>query len=72
MSDEVKPWYQSKTLRVNAIAAALMALEANAGLLQPLLPVNFYAAMSVFLAVANAFLRVVTTQAVQMNTEQGP
>lgn len=57
-----KPWWQSRVLRINAAAAALAALEANTGLLQPLLPVNFYSAMAVVLAVGNAALRVITTQ----------
>lgn len=58
-----KPWWTSRTLRINAAAAALVALEAGTGLLQPLLPVNFYTAVAVGLPVINAVLRVVTTQA---------
>lgn len=58
-----KPWWASRTLRINALAAALVALEAGTGLLQPLLPVNFYTAVAVGLPVINAVLRVVTTQA---------
>lgn len=61
MSD-TKPWYQSKTLRINAIAAALVALEAGTGMLQPYLSVNLYAAVAVGLPVINAVLRVITTQ----------
>lgn len=57
-----KPWWKSRVLRLNAAAAALAALEANTGLLQPLLPVNFYEALTVALAVGNAVLRVATTQ----------
>ena len=57
-----KPWWKSRTLRLNAAAAALAALEANTGLLQPMLPVNFYEALVVALAVGNAVLRVATTQ----------
>ncbi len=57
-----KPWWQSKTLQVNAAAAALVALEANTNLLQPYLPVNFYTALAVGLPVVNAVLRIVTTQ----------
>ncbi len=57
-----KPWWRSRVLRTNAAAAALAALEANTGLLQPLLPVNFYAVLAVALAVVNAVLRVATTQ----------
>jgi hypothetical protein len=50
-------------LQVNALAAGLVALEAGTGLLQPVLPVNFYTAVAVALPVINAVLRVVTTQA---------
>lgn len=60
----MKPWYTSKTIIVNAIAAALVALEAGTGLLQPHLPGNFYAIIAVGLPVVNAVLRVITTTAV--------
>lgn len=59
----MKKWYQSKTLIVNALVAALVALESVSGLLQPYLPVDFYAAVAVGLPVINALLRVVTTEA---------
>lgn len=58
----MKTWYQSKTLWVNAIVAALAALEAGTGVLQPFLPANFYAIVAVGLPVVNAILRIVTTQ----------
>jgi hypothetical protein len=58
----MKAWYQSKTLWVNAIVAALAALEAGTGILQPFLPANFYAIVAVGLPVVNAILRIVTTQ----------
>lgn len=61
MSD-CKCWWRSKTLWVNAAAAALIALEASTGLLQPRLPVNLYTAMAVALPIINAVLRVITTQ----------
>lgn len=60
-----KCWWKSRTLWVNAAAAALIALEAGTGLLQPLLPVPFYTALAVALPMVNAALRVVTTQAVR-------
>ena len=66
----MKPWYQSKTIIVNAIAAALLALEAGTGLLQPYLPGNFYAIIAVGLPVVNAVLRVITTTALAAN--KGP
>lgn len=59
----MKSWYLSKTLWVNAVVAALAALEAGTGLLQPFLPANFYAMVAVGLPVVNAVLRIVTTQA---------
>lgn len=65
---DAKPWWQSKTLWVNAIAAALTALEAGTGVLQLYLPVNFYAVMAVGLPVVNAVLRVVTTTAVTLGS----
>ncbi len=60
-----KCWWKSRTLWVNAIAAALVALEASTGVLQPRLPVNLYAALAVALPVINAVLRVLTTQALK-------
>lgn len=55
-----KPWWQSRTLRLNAAAAALIALEAQFSLLQPYLPGNVYAWLAVGLTMANAALRVIT------------
>jgi hypothetical protein len=63
--EEIKPWYLSKTLWINALCAGLIALEAASGLLQPLLPANFYLIMAVALPIINAVLRVITTQAVR-------
>lgn len=57
-----KKWYKSKTLMFNVFCAALAALEASAGVLQPLLPVSVYAILSVVLPVGNAMLRIVTNQ----------
>lgn len=63
--NDTKPWWTSKTLRLNALAAGLVALEAGTGALQPHLPVDFYVALSVGLPILNAMLRVVTTQPVR-------
>lgn len=63
----MKPWYTSKTLWVNAVVAALAALEAGTGILQPFLPANFYAIVAVGLPVVNAVLRIVTTQGLALS-----
>ncbi len=63
----MKPWYTSKTLWVNAVVAALAALEAGTGMLQPFLPANFYAIVAVGLPVVNAVLRIVTTQGLALS-----
>lgn len=60
-----KPWWHSRTIWLNVIAAGLVALEASTGLLQPLLPVNLYTAIAVGLPVINAMLRIVTSQAIR-------
>lgn len=62
---DCKHWSRSRTLWVNAIAAALVALEAGTGMLQPHLPVSLYTAVAVGLPVVNAVLRVMTHQAVR-------
>lgn len=61
-----KRWWRSKTLWFNAAAAALVAFEAASGVLQPLLPVNLYAAIAVVLPVVNAVLRVLTTHGIKL------
>lgn len=61
----MKPWYKSKILWFNAVVAALVALEASFSILQPLIPANVYAVLSVVLTVGNAALRVITTQAIK-------
>lgn len=67
-----KPWWQSKTLIINLIAAALVALESGTGMLQPYLPMNFYTVIAVALPVVNAILRVVTTQGLSMAGSDAP
>lgn len=65
----MKAWYLSKTLWVNALVAALVALEAGTGLLQPFLPPHFYAIVAVALPVVNAVLRIVTTQGLSLGKQ---
>lgn len=62
----MKPWYKSKTLALNVAVVTLTVAEAHFNLLQPLLPVNFYAAVAFFLPVINAALRLITTQAISL------
>jgi hypothetical protein len=62
----MKPWYKSKTILFNALMAALVALEAVSGLLQPMIPVNVYTAVAVALPVVNAILRVITSQGIKV------
>jgi len=64
--DDKKPFWQSKTLILNMIAAMLIAFEGSSGILQPYLTVNFYTAVAVTLPVINALLRVVTTHGLKV------
>lgn len=63
---EKKPWYTSKTIQLNAVAAILVAAEAHLGAIQPLLPVSFYAVIASALPLLNALLRLVTSKAVTL------
>lgn len=65
----VKPLWKSKILWVNAIGAALIALESATGAIQPYIPANFYVVMAVALPVVNAMLRVITSQALSFGGE---
>jgi hypothetical protein len=56
-----KPWYKSKTIVFNIVVAMLLALEPVFNLLQPLLPSNVYAVLSVLLVVGNAALRIISS-----------
>jgi hypothetical protein len=61
----MKPWYQSKTIIFNALAAALMALEASTGLLKEYVSQDFWIIMAVGLPVINAILRTITQGAIK-------
>jgi hypothetical protein len=66
MNVNVKAWYKSKTLILNALAAGLAALEVSTGALKPVLGESgLYVALSVGLPVANAMLRIVTKQPIR-------
>lgn len=64
-----KPWYCSKTLWLNIVVVMLAVAESHFNLLQPVLPVNFYAAVAFFLPVLNAALRLITSQALSLGSE---
>lgn len=53
---------RSRTLAINAVIAALAAAESVLGVVQPLLPVNFYAVIAAALPVINAVMRKITEQ----------
>jgi hypothetical protein len=59
----------SRTFNVNVIAAVLLALEMQFGLLAPYLPERWHAFAALGLALVNAYLRVVTTQPVSLHRE---
>lgn len=69
MLNKIKAWITqrvlSRTYRFAAIMSAIMALEANFALLQPHLPGNVYAYISIALAVGMAYYREVTTEPLQ-------
>jgi len=60
----MKPWYKSRTLWFNALAGALLSLEAVFHVLQPLLGPVFYPTVLVGVTVINGFLRIITTQGI--------
>lgn len=63
---------RSRTLIVNAIALALIAAEAQLGLLQQVLPVNVYALAAFVLPVVNAALRLATNTGVSLRHDPPP
>lgn len=69
MPKKKKTWKNSKTIWVNATVLALVSLEANTGLLQPLLPGNFYNLVAIALPIINTYLRVITTESI-VNTDK--
>jgi hypothetical protein len=63
---DAKPWWQSRTLIVNAVALGLAAAEAHVGLLAGVLPGTVYQWLAFGLPVINAVLRFVTNQGVTL------
>lgn len=62
----MKPWYKSKTIWLNAAAAALVVVETNFHLLQGSVPPVIYVAAVGTLAFANVLLRAVTTTGITL------
>lgn len=60
----VKPWWQSKTLWVNALVLALAAAESQLQVLQGALPGGLFTWLAFALPVVNAALRFITRTAV--------
>ena len=58
-----KRWWRSRTLWFNALVAALTAAEMSLHVVQPLLGEHTYQVIAFVLAVGNAALRMVSTQA---------
>lgn len=63
-----KPWYTSKTIILNVFAAALVAVQALTGALQPLLPVDLYQSIATALPIANGLLRLLTDAPVNLSS----
>jgi hypothetical protein len=61
----VKKWWKSKTLWLNTLSAAFIAVEASVGLIKDQFGVQSYLLLLALLAAANAFLRFLTTQPVK-------
>lgn len=65
MSTEIKPWYKSKTIRTNILAAVLVAVEAKFQVFKPMLGEHTYELALFTLTMVNVALRVITTQPVR-------
>lgn len=61
----------SKTIIVNTIVLLFSTLEYHLHLLQPLLPINYFVAVSIALPVINGLLRLVTHQPVALTLRRG-
>lgn len=62
----MKRWYKSKTLWLNVVVVVLALAESQLNILQPVLPVNFYAVVAFGLPLLNAALRLITSQALSL------
>jgi fatty acid desaturase len=61
-----KPWWQSKIIRINLLALALAALEANITALQGHIPGGLLAWLTVVLPIVNIGLRFITRAGVRL------
>jgi hypothetical protein len=66
ITTDAKPWYQSKTIVINAAVLALGVAEQQLGLLEPVLPVPLWQVIAFALPVINTALRVITSQGVKL------
>ena len=62
----MKRWHKSKTLWLNVVVVVLALAESQLNILQPVLPVNFYAMVAFGLPLLNAALRLITSQALSL------
>ncbi len=62
----MKHFSKSKTLWFNASLGAIAALEGSFQVLQPHMPVDVFAGLTVVLAVGNAMLRTITSASIQL------
>lgn len=68
-----KPWYRSRTLLLNLLALLLAVGSAAEPLLpsvQGMLPANLYVCIAFGLPIANAVLRVITTQGLSLAAQK--
>ncbi len=66
-----KPWYQSKTIRLNALALLIVLIDLlaqNYPALQSVLPAHLYAWIAFVLPVLNGIVRSQTFQAIHFFT----
>ncbi len=67
--EDIKIWYsriiRSRTMWFNFVVAIFASLEAVYSVLQPFVPGNTYAWLTVILTVGNAILRVITKEPLQ-------
>jgi hypothetical protein len=61
---ECKPWWQSRTIWLNAAVAAVAIVEASSEALKPVLPPEAMGGLLAAVAVANVVLRAVSGQPV--------